>query len=336
MSRTLRVFAFEFFSGGGLLGQPLPPSLAREGDLMLGTLVGELADIEGVQVIASRDPRLPPLARCETLWPAAGEEPEELFARGVASADAVWPTAPESGRTLERLAAIVTATDRTLLGCTADAVRLSASKLATARALAARGLPVVPTYGAGEFVPPLPGAWVVKPDDGAGCDGLERLDSFADVEARLAVEAGGTLVAQPWVAGEAWSLSLLCAGGQAGLLACNRQRLGWREGRLHLDGLVVNARPPADPRVGLLGRASADAIPGLWGYVGVDFLMGADGPLVVDVNPRLTTSYCGLSDALDRSVAAMVLQLRRSGALPPPASWSGKTVELQLRPQYAA
>ena len=153
----MRIFAFEFFSGGALLGQPLPPSLAREGDLMLGTLVGELAGIEGVHVIVSRDPRLPPLAGCETLYPLPGENPEELFVRGVTAADAVWPTAPESGGTLEHLGATVTAAGRTLLGCTRDAVRLAASKLATARALAERGVPVVPTCGAGDAVPSLPG-----------------------------------------------------------------------------------------------------------------------------------------------------------------------------------
>jgi predicted ATP-grasp superfamily ATP-dependent carboligase len=334
VSRSLRVYAFEFFSGGGLLGQPLPPSVSREGDLMLGTLVGELAGIEGVDVIASRDPRLPSLAGCETLRPLAGETPESLFARGVAAADAVWPTAPESGKTLEHLAAAVTAAGRTLLGCTPEAVRLSASKLATARLLGARDVPVVPTYGTNDSIEPLAGPWVVKPDDGAGCDRIERLDGVADVEGRLRA-AGGRLVAQPWVEGEAWSLSLLCAGGRAHLLACNRQRLSWRSGRLHLDGLEVNARPPADPRVGLLGAEIADAIPGLWGYVGVDFLMGAEGPLVIDVNPRLTTSYCGLPAALDLNVAAMVLELRDAGALPAPAPWSGKTLDLDLRPVYA-
>jgi predicted ATP-grasp superfamily ATP-dependent carboligase len=334
VSRPLRVFAFEFFSGGGLLGQPLPPSVSREGDLMLGTLVEELAGIEGVDVFASRDPRLPPLAGCEVLRPLAGETPDALFARGVAAAEAVWPTAPESGRTLERLAAAVSAAGRTLLGCTPEAVRLSASKLATARALGAGGVPIVPTYGTNDSIPPLPGPWVVKPDDGAGCDGIERLDGVADVEGRLRA-AGSRLVAQPWVEGEPRSLSLLCAGGRAHLLACNRQRLSWRSGGLHLDGLEVNARPPADPRVALLGVKVAHAIPGLWGYVGVDFLMGAEGPLVIDVNPRLTTSYCGLPAALARNVAAMVLELGDAGALPAPAPWSGKTVELDLRPVYA-
>ncbi|HKU62617.1 MAG TPA: ATP-grasp domain-containing protein [Gemmatimonadales bacterium] len=329
----MKVFVFEFFSGGGLLGQSLPPSLAREGDLMLGTLVGELARAE-VEVLASRDPRLPPLAVSETLRPSAEETPEELFARGIAWADAVWPTAPEGEGTLERLAAAVTSAGRTLLGCTPEAIRLSTSKLATARALSARGIPVVPTYGAGDPVPSLPGPWVVKPDDGAGCDGLELLDGSAAALNRIR-SPGAALVAQPWVDGDGWSLSLLCAAGRATLLACNRQRLTWRAGRLDLDALEVNARPPGDPSVARLGAEVAAAIPGLWGYVGVDFVLGAGGPLVVDVNPRLTTSYCGLPAALGRNVAAMVLELGRSGALPAPTTWSGSVVDIVLHPVHA-
>ena len=51
----MRIFAFEFFSGGGLAGQPLPPGIAREGDMMLGALLRDLAELPEVEVVASRD-----------------------------------------------------------------------------------------------------------------------------------------------------------------------------------------------------------------------------------------------------------------------------------------
>jgi len=331
----MRVFAFEFFSGGGLLGRPLPRSLAREGDLMLRTLVGELARVPGVHVVASRDPRLPPLDCCETLVAGDGDTVERLVARGMEGADAVWPTAPESDGILERIAAAVVASERTLLGCAPSTVRLSASKRETARRLAAANIPVVPTYGAGDPLPRLAGRWVVKPDDGAGCDGLEPVTDSVEATRRLGT-GNVRLVAQPWLEGEPWSVSLLCARGQALALAWNRQQLGWESGVPRLEALIVNARPPADPRVLGLGAAVAAAIPDLWGYVGVDFLLGAEGPVVLEVNPRLTTSYCGLPAALDRNVAALVLDLHRTGTLPNAAAWSGRPVEIALRPEHAA
>ena len=330
----MRIFAFEFFSGGGLIGQPLPPSLAREGDLMLRTLVGELTRIPGLEVFTSHDPRLPPIDGCETLGPAPGENVEERFARGVERADAVWPTGPEADGTLERLASAVETRGRALLSCGPAAVRLAGSKRRTARLLAASGIPVVPTYAPGEPLPPGPGPWVVKPDDGAGCDGLAVHPDQAEAVQRLAADPD--LVAQPWLEGEPWSLSLLCAGGTATLLSCNRQRLSWDAGSLQLDAILVNARPPAARDLPQVGFAVAAAIPALWGYVGVDVLRGPDGPIVLEVNPRLTTSYCGLPAALDRNVAALVLDLHRTGALPSPTPGSGRTVEIALRTEHAA
>jgi predicted ATP-grasp superfamily ATP-dependent carboligase len=164
---------------------------------------------------------------------------------------------------------------------------------------------------------------------------LALLSGYAEAARRLGESAGG-LVAQPWLEGEPWSLSLLCTGGEAHLLACNRQRLDWEAGELRLDSILVNAPPPADPWIHRLGPAVAATIPGLRGYVGVDFLLGAHGPIVLEVNPRLTTSYCALPAALDRNVAALVLDLHRTGALPPPVPWSGRAGEVTLGTEYAA
>jgi predicted ATP-grasp superfamily ATP-dependent carboligase len=49
------------------------------------------------------------------------------------------------------------------------------------------------------------------------------------------------------------------------------------------------------------------AIPGLAGYVGVDLILTPGGPLVVELNPRLTTSYLGLRAATRRNLAAAAI-----------------------------
>ena len=53
-------------------------------------------------------------------------------------------------------------------------------------------------------------------------------------------------------------------------------------------------------------RACA-ALPGLRGYVGVDLVLTDAGPVVIEVNPRLTTAYLGVRAVLDENVAAMAL-----------------------------
>lgn len=325
----MRIFVFEFVTGGGMTGAPLPPALVHEADLMIRALLRDLSIIPGVHCFTTRDARLPSVPGVEALA-GPDEDPFALYARGLGNADAAWPTAPETGGALERLGRLTLAEGRVLLGSHPDAVRLAASKRATAAALQAAGVDVVPTYRAGEPLPEIKGPWVVKPDDGAGS---EDTTVVADAgAARAALRDKGTgFVAQPWIDGEALSLSLLCAGGEARLLSCNRQRVRLTGGRVSLAGIAVNAEAARARRFIPLAGCIAGAIPGLWGHVGVDLIMRAEGPVVLEVNPRLTTSYCGLGRALGMNPALPVLELARTGRLPELAlAGQGRAVELDL------
>jgi predicted ATP-grasp superfamily ATP-dependent carboligase len=62
-------------------------------------------------------------------------------------------------------------------------------------------------------------------------------------------------------------------------------------------------------------------VPGLRGYVGVDLIVpddNPDRPIVVEINPRLTTSYIGYRRLTDDNLAARMLD---ADASPPPIAW---------------
>ena len=321
---------YEFASGGGFAGHPLVAGLSREGDLMLRTLLDELSLLPGIQILTSRDPRLPALPRTDTIVPAPGEDCFALYARGVAACDAAWPTAPETDGVLERLATETLRQGRTLLGCRPDAVHVAGSKRATATVLRNARVPVVPTLALADAFPPLQGPWVVKPDDGAGCEDTLVVPDAPAARERLQ-EAPGRLVAQPWIAGIPMSLSLLCAEGRAMLLACNVQHACIVEGAVTVEGITVNAVPDAEGRYAHLAARVAAALPGLWGYVGLDFVLTERGPVVLEINPRLTTSCCALQEARGIGVAAMVLDLLRSSLLDAmPVAGEGVPVRIGL------
>ena len=304
----MRVFAYESITGGGLARDALPPGLVEEGERMLRALVADLALIPGVDVLIARDRRLPALAGIDSIAAGPGHEPVEPYLRGLGAADAVWPVAPETGGVLERLTRLAEDSGKRLLGSRSAAVAVAGSKRRTAAVLAAAGIPVAPAYTDLLTLPDLPGRWVVKPDDGAGCVDTLLVAGSMEARAVLASRRGETLIAQPWFEGEAQSLSLICREGDAAVFSRNRQHVRVTHGRVGLHGLMVGALPvtAAHQR---LARAVAQAIPGLWGHVGIDLVHTARGPLVIEVNPRLTTSYCGLASALGINVAARVLAL---------------------------
>jgi predicted ATP-grasp superfamily ATP-dependent carboligase len=62
-----------------------------------------------------------------------------------------------------------------------------------------------------------------------------------------------------------------------------------------------------------LTKEIAEALPGLWGYVGIDFIENHElGPLVLEINPRLTSSYAGIRQATGINVAEQILRLRHA------------------------
>jgi len=279
---------------------------------MLRALLADLTLLPGIQVLTSRDGRLPPLPGIETIAPAPGEDGFALFARGVAACDAAWPTAPETDGILGHLAHETLRQGRTLLGCRPAGVQVATSKRATARALRAANVPAVPTFALSDGLPPLPGAWVVKPDDGAGCEDTLVATGWRPALERLQADPD-RLVAQPWLDGTPMSLSLLCAEGRATLLSCNLQHARALGGELMVEGITVNAVPDTEGRFAELAAGIAAALPGLWGYVGVDLVLTPQGPVTLEVNPRLTTSYAALREALGLNVAGLVLDLLRPG-----------------------
>lgn len=332
----MRVFIHEFITGGGMAGAPLPSSLAAEGDLMATALVQDFLRVRGVQLIMTRDRRLPALSGVsETLWVDHPAQLEAMWQQGCAAGEAVWPIAPETGGELERLCAYVGRSGKTLLAAGSDAVRLGSSKLRTVHRLAAHGVPVVATYADISELDLAGQRFVIKPDDGVGCEGT-RIVAAQDLERawREAVEHGPAVV-QPYVHGAAASLSIWFAEGAVSLLSINRQQVIESAGSFRLTACRVNAFPDDENLYQALSERIGAAVPELRGYAGVDFLITARGPQVLEINPRLTTSYSGLHAATGINVAQLALNAA-AGAGAPIVPTKRSPIDVMLEPAHAA
>jgi tyramine---L-glutamate ligase len=193
------------------------------------------------------------------------------------------------------------------LGCDLPAIELTTAKRATLLRLAAHGLTTPLAF---EHEPEVL-RWVVKPDDGAG--GVDtRLhssqeDALGDWAQRSRV--GSPMAIEPWVEGEALSVSLLRCARHTEMLSVNRQRIAIdAQGALSFEGVDVNTIATDSERGRVLARLANQvtaAIPGLRGFVGIDLVWHPQrGPVVIEVNPRVTCAYVGLSASLGRNLAA--------------------------------
>jgi predicted ATP-grasp superfamily ATP-dependent carboligase len=276
------------------------------GRAMRDALVADAAACPGWRVRVADGGTGPAAPAGEPVRALPGEALADFVARQAAVHDAVWLVAPESAGLLATLQQAVPA--GRWLGCSAEAIALAGRKQATLEALHARGIATPLGCAA------LATHWVVKPDDGAGALATRRwadaAQARADQQARHTPIEPMTL--EPWVDGEPGSLTLLATAQGVQLLAANRQQISVDDdGWVHYHGVARQAIDPASPRWAAalaLAAQVRQAIPGLAGIFGIDVVWHTQaGPVVIEVNPRLTCAYVGLSQALGRNLAAQVL-----------------------------
>jgi predicted ATP-grasp superfamily ATP-dependent carboligase len=325
----MRILVYEHITGGGMLDDPRIAVLAPEGDLMLRALVEDLSAIPGVEVFILRDFRLKDDVPAESRIVCPGEL-SGVFGQAAEACDAVWPIAPETDGILFRLTQEILARGRRVLGSRLDAIRIAASKKATAAVLARAGIAVAHTYSSESDLPPEVGEVVTKMDDGAGCQDTLLFSNRNELRIWAQARAHAKSIFQPYIRGGARSLSILCCDGRGRLLACNRQNVQVHKGAFHFNGVGVNAMPDEDGRYSALASDVCRALPGLWGYCGVDFIAADAGPTVIEVNPRLTTSYAGLRKAIGINPAQLVLDLPGSLDVVVPVAQAQRIVDVEI------
>jgi predicted ATP-grasp superfamily ATP-dependent carboligase len=300
---------------------------------MLDAILSELSRLPDVDLLTTHDFRLSPKHK-----PSISVSPEQevwaIWEKCVEAADAVWPVAPESDDILARLCDLALRNGKLLLASSPDAVRLAASKYATSKRLAAAGIPVVDTFPLTDFQKLNSGPYVAKPDDGISCEGSrifadkqslsEWMNSQAEVHA---------YIVQPLITGIPASISMLCMNGEAVVLSCNRQLIEQSDDSFHYHGSMLNDLQAYWAQFELVAREVAQAIPGLAGYVGIDVIFGDTGIRVLEVNPRLTTSYAGLEQAIGRNPAELILDMFYNGSLTSPPLIERNLVEVRLDQQ---
>ena len=308
----MKILVFEYITGGGFSQEDLPESLATEGLLMLETLIGELSVLASIELTILLDFRINSSKFPENIKIVKvkkGQSIYELLPILIESTDWVWPIAPEINSELEKISALVNKKKKGLLNSSLKAVTLCSDKFLTYHRLKSYGVAVVETNELNSGFPEFPGKWVIKPKEGAGC-----IDTFFVEEKALfeklksQVENKTDYIYQPYVKGELLSLSCLFRDGLGWLLCCNRQKILNQRGQFKLMGCEVNIVTENLTFYQDLVVQVAGAIPGLWGYVGIDIILPETGkPMILEINPRLTTSYTGIYQAIGMNVAESVL-----------------------------
>lgn len=292
----MKILVFEFVCAGGIADQALSASLAVEGRLMLEAVIADLYDAYHSHLTIIADPRW--LNRhnypnCHYIWNDHLDFWQQLD-RAIQDSDAVLPIAPEEGLILHRIAIKVKQAGKALWLSDPDTVRLCSFKQQTTDCLHAWGMPVVPSQSYTPELWPDSGIWILKPDARQACEGIFIVDANQVQQAPILDD----YLLQPFIKGDTLSLSLVFFDGKGHVLSVNKQLMAWTESGCRLQGCVVNIDHQLDAKIATIIAGLAKALPGLWGYIGIDVVLTEEHELLIlEINPRLTTSYTALYEA---------------------------------------
>ena len=343
----MKIFAYEFITGGGTFRIPTQQatpagSLLNEGLAMIYQLAADLVTTPEVnQVVGLWDQRLSPpqklSPKIELIPIESRSEHDRYFKQQAADADWTVLIAPEFDRHLTLLADLVIHAGGKLLGPDPATIRLGSDKTAFANMLCnanircAPGIPIPAGTTRENFATNLEaadfrfelGEWlIIKPADGAGCEGVFRHPYQSDAQLFTAIAAGSTstthsLRVERFLPGQPASIALLCGPHGATPLRWCTQTICWNSHRPeYCGGEIASDQDPRfvnfQDRAKTLALEVAALLKDQIGYYGLDLVMGSakDGSEdhVVELNPRLTTSYVGLSSATPENIAAAMLQ----------------------------
>lgn len=311
----MKVGIVEYFNGSAPY---LDEELLLEGYAMLKSTVDDFL-ATGASVSTILDRRLKcgyGLDSVQVIWSSDSSEFERNLASLAQDVDYMLLIAPEYllPTFLERLGSAES------FNSSPDAIRLVSDKCLLAQKLVEAGVEVPESacfegYDAAvrSFCSDVGYPIAVKPVVGAGCEGLSIVKCEEDLEEALKraqrSSPNGRVIVQRWCEGLAASVSLIVYEDGILPISLNRQiiKVGApNQASTYLGGVVPLPHILTERSFEAASKA-VSVFRGLKGYVGVDLVL-ADRPFVLEVNPRITVSYLGLSRVLEGGVARLMVK----------------------------
>ncbi|HQR07910.1 MAG TPA: ATP-grasp domain-containing protein [Gemmatales bacterium] len=284
----MRLFLYEYATAQPT-SVPLPVSVRREGRAMFEAVVEDAGKLEpDIEVLTL------PLTQDSAL------STQDFFGQS----DYALIIAPEFDGILERLAREAHKAGCKLLGPLPEAVRLTADKWELYQHWKRLRVPTPETW----LPPQLPTEaerYVKKHRYGAGSLGLGWW--------QLGEELGDQHLVQRYVPGVPVSVALLISPSGKIILLLPAYQLISDDGKFSYQGGSFITEQQLRMRVLELAVTAVKGIPGLQGYVGIDAMLGSkengSEDVVLEINPRLTTSYLGLRQTTTTNLLKCMIEV---------------------------
>jgi len=332
-----RIFIFEFVSGGGFNKVNIPISLFCEGFGMLRSITQDFKLI-GFEIYTLLDYRIHHLSRILTVDNFIKIERKdnylEQFKILVKECEYAFIIAPETNNILFKLTKIVQNYNKIVLSTNLEGIKIGTSKINTYKFFLKNKILTPKTFLIPlkknnldiEFIIQkfyeLEQPIIIKPEDGVGAESIYYFETKKQIENffkhfKYKIEAGRNYVLQEFIDGRDLSISLINTTNSLNLeterpyiLSINSQYINIKSSNYkseYLGGITPteNHQKESLELIKILDKIDFSQFSG---YFGIDLIKSTNSRFYfIEINPRLTTSYIGLRNAIDRNPAELIL-----------------------------
>jgi len=331
----LRILVYEHVSGGGFAEKPIPRSILCEGFGMLRTLTADL-QAAGHLVTTLLDSRIyafkPPLSAERVVPVASSKQTKPIIKDNARSIDAALVIAPESNGILKSTITELEEEHVPLVNGLSSAISAVNNKQSLSEHLRNIGVSTPDSLAFNVYDDMFETSRIIaerigfpavfKPENDAGMAGLSLVESKAEITVAVKKitreSTSDRFIAQQHVKGVPASVSLISTGKEAVSISLNKQKVTlsspysastYEGGEVPFESQLKNETMSAAKRV-------VESYEELKGYIGVDFVLTKETPVVIEINPRLTTSYIGLREVTQFNPAEAMLKAAIHHKLP--------------------
>jgi tyramine---L-glutamate ligase len=340
---ALKILLYEHVSSGGYSDESVPTSLLSEGFAMLRGLAQDFK-AAGNEVTVLLDERIaslqPPINADQVVTVGSLGVVDHSMEKIAGAVDAAFIVAPEANHVLASMVECLEATGAFSLNCDSNGIAEASDKAALEERAKNLGLSFPSTLILSTSVSDewdavqqtrsqLRFPIIVKPISGAGCGGLNLAQNELQLRAALAkarreASRSHVMVQEP-IEGISASVSLISIGANASPVSLNLQNvtIASPDGVSSYEGGATPLNHLLEQEAFSAAKRLVESFGNLRGYVGVDIVLAQDKVYVIEVNPRLTTSYVGLRKAANFNVAEAIAKAVLEDTLPERPETSG-------------
>ena len=323
----MRILVYEYFAGGGLYNLPLFSSVLSEGLAMLKNLISDFKSA-GHLVTTILDSRLNKsislqIEADEIIPIFSLKELESIIDKASLKIDAAYIIAPETNEILQDILKIIKNSGIISLNCSCLGINRVYDKSSLYEFLKNNKVEVPESLGFSileklsdikervrkNFSYPI----VIKPMKGAGCEGISIVQNEQELKRAISKIRNSSnikyFLIQNFVKGIDASINLLSNGREAVALSLNKQniRIARPDSYSEYLGGIVPLDSPFKNQAFKISENIVSSIKGLIGYIGIDLIITNNEVVVIEINPRLTTSYIGLRKVINLNLGQSLI-----------------------------